>query len=1253
VIEISFYIFLSSAYLSLFILLKSPDCWSNKDGGDEFSWIACESWGEGFETDEEELEDLEQEIWATQPDEREEDSNDKVRACNEHRTIEAGDKKIHVVSIPKYDERSSSKSTRNLPPAQGWIPNVVLESVGVSRCHWISPTRKIEFRRFKPACTFEKLRKEFGADEIQAWVQYRKMTAGSDTLVVSPFQYDETEECSRTNPTPGPDWTPKLIREPGQNRNHWLSPVRRIEFKRYKQACEFEEWRKQHDNDEVRAWNEYRRIKAGVEQIQVVDIHKYDERSSSESSRNSPPGRARRATEPKVERHANSRARQKSASIAAKSSKFEEKTVANRSSLRVRALTSTKNRRVGPGQETKQATNSNGQRGERKRKNDNSEGNSDEDDDPLLCPTLWGGEVASNGERDANLQGRQKSAEIEQKTIANRSSTRVGALSSTKNPRFGLGQETTQASKSNGQRTGGRKKNGNREGKSDEDDDPLSCPTLWRGEDTSNKILSKKGVNGGENEGELMANNPLMVGTLAYSDRENIQVLPPPTILPTEGGICLHGTLMRSMSEELSLNNIVVHRITGRWSMIGLSIILDEPHQCEQFEYEQKCSCDSAVCPPSGRYTGFFYVGDGPEERTKVAERYFTLKFLLNSDGYHNVEGRGSNEFGKFSITGLLMEDGTITLCKHWEIKELKASRKLANVKLSAKWDVANGINSSTMLPDAGAGAAASVLDLAGGPASPSGKLGSPLALVVRRVGRRDPADSPGPPGPAGGEGGGVRPRQAGVTAAGRVLGRGDAAGQPAHAGRQGQVGRDGRGAAVVTPPPATAAARLRRRALVERVSAAGPRSSIPQTEKSNTKGFQKSALFATSSSKPGQKTARVTKAIGQRAIKKIVGNRSERQTRASISAPTKNLRVGLGTKQAPKLRIERAIDKIVANGRQRSTLIRATGLGSSESSNDPLPVERATKPDEYEATVFEHDVQRSPGVEDATVKDKSTSFRASSSISSKNPLPVQATKLKKKRSISKPVAIDPNWALSLVGLRLNIPENWWNECTGNTLYAGRISAINFSDHRQRYFTLEMDTGEKYRVRYDVVLCYADREHLTNSGFNLPEKPPADPDVIKSGKRKCREEIGQTVSKAKKLQKKSHDAETKSPKASIKSNSKNCLELDQSFLKSKKLQKNSHMASKKLPNASIEVKSKNCPVIKSSKKRYIMDCSSKSSSHLTRNDGLNSKDIKIVCFKEKKQISFFGKQFNGRTYRVEKTLNDTIPEKTVTYVRGH
>ena len=183
---------------------------------------------------------------------------------------------------------------------------------------------------------------------------------------------------------------------------------------------------------------------------------------------------------------------------------------------------------------------------------------------------------------------------------------------------------------------------------------------------------------------------------------------PPPTKLPTEG-ITLRGTLVRNTSEELSLDNTAVHRITGLWSMMGLSAILNDPHQCEKFEYEHKCSNDSTVFPLSGRYTGFFYVADGPEGRTKIAERDVILKFILNSDGYHNVEGRGSNVFGKYSITGSLMEDGTITLCRHFQAIKLKASRKSANVKQSATGGKANGSDSSPMLPDAGAEAAASV----------------------------------------------------------------------------------------------------------------------------------------------------------------------------------------------------------------------------------------------------------------------------------------------------------------------------------------------------------------------------------------------------------------------------------------------------------------------------------------------------------------------------------------------------------------
>jgi len=87
-----------------------------------------------------------------------------------------------------------------------------------------------------------------------------------------------------------------------------------------------------------------------------------------------------------------------------------------------------------------------------------------------------------------------------------------------------------------------------------------------------------------------------------------------------------------------------------------------------------------------------------------------------------------------------------------------------------------------------------------------------------------------------------------------------------------------------------------------------------------------------------------------------------------------------------------------------------------------------------------------------------------------------------KTRGLQKPITIDQKWAQSLVGLRLKVPGIWWNNCTDKIFYAGRISKINFSDKFERYFILELDTGESYPMRYDAVRMYADKD--------LPEKPP-------------------------------------------------------------------------------------------------------------------------------------------------------------------
>jgi hypothetical protein len=157
------------------------------------------------------------------------------------------------------------------------------------------------------------------------------------------------------------------------------------------------------------------------------------------------------------------------------------------------------------------------------------------------------------------------------------------------------------------------------------------------------------------------------------------QEIPPPTELHPTGVICLRGKLVRHTSADLSLDNTIIHRIKGVWAM-GLDKILADPDntrgECNKFEYEHKCSGDSTVFPLSGRYTGSFYVTADANNKTKVAEKDVILKFRENNEGYHNVEGKGSNYYGKYTITGTLDKEGVITIFRHFQVPKVKASKK-------------------------------------------------------------------------------------------------------------------------------------------------------------------------------------------------------------------------------------------------------------------------------------------------------------------------------------------------------------------------------------------------------------------------------------------------------------------------------------------------------------------------------------------------------------------------------------------------
>ena len=96
----------------------------------------------------------------------------------------------------------------------------------------------------------------------------------------------------------------------------------------------------------------------------------------------------------------------------------------------------------------------------------------------------------------------------------------------------------------------------------------------------------------------------------------------------------------------------------------------------------------------------------------------------------------------------------------------------------------------------------------------------------------------------------------------------------------------------------------------------------------------------------------------------------------------------------------------------------------------------------------------------------------------------------------SQPIPIDPEWANSLVGLRLLVPDSWWVNCSGEELNEGVIAAVDFTKPRCTFFQLELDNelGAHYPMRYDSVFSFADEDQDNFKTCRLPRYPIGNPE---------------------------------------------------------------------------------------------------------------------------------------------------------------
>ena len=81
---------------------------------------------------------------------------------------------------------------------------------------------------------------------------------------------------------------------------------------------------------------------------------------------------------------------------------------------------------------------------------------------------------------------------------------------------------------------------------------------------------------------------------------------------------------------------------------------------------------------------------------------------------------------------------------------------------------------------------------------------------------------------------------------------------------------------------------------------------------------------------------------------------------------------------------------------------------------------------------------------------------------------------------------IDVEWADSLVGLPVKIPDHWWVGYTGSYKHDGKI--MSFDVVNQKWFIEldDQDDDDQYLIAYDAILEYCNTQHSTIESFNLP-----------------------------------------------------------------------------------------------------------------------------------------------------------------------
>ena len=84
---------------------------------------------------------------------------------------------------------------------------------------------------------------------------------------------------------------------------------------------------------------------------------------------------------------------------------------------------------------------------------------------------------------------------------------------------------------------------------------------------------------------------------------------------------------------------------------------------------------------------------------------------------------------------------------------------------------------------------------------------------------------------------------------------------------------------------------------------------------------------------------------------------------------------------------------------------------------------------------------------------------------------------------------IDKEWAESIIGLRLKVPDHWWNNCSSRELHDGKI--VSFDEAKQKWNLVCDSEPEEvpYLMAYEAVYKYVDVSASTFGRYVLPSDP--------------------------------------------------------------------------------------------------------------------------------------------------------------------